>query len=176
MTRTEVRVSLHPSQRGRKTRYLLRHWRYAEAWRLLRHEWLGWLRPVRDRLRRWRSGQSAPVATSPTTFLHWLHPGDVVLDAGGAERVWLEAFVVRCPIGLSPAIAFKADPRCTVRHGYHPVETVWLLEQAGYEVWLLTMAGPVVRPAGWYMLLPNDSAAPWLLALPAGRTASTGVP
>ncbi len=176
MTRAEFRTSLHPSPRGRKTLYLLRHWHYAEAWRLLRHNWLGWARPVRNRLRRWWAGRLDPWAMSLPALLRWLRPGDVVLDADGAERLWLEAFVTRAPIGSLPAIAFRADPRRTARHGCHPVETVWLLEQVGYQVWLLTPNGPVARPANWHALQPAGASACWLLAVPADWTAPEVVP
>ncbi len=159
----ELYHSLHPQKQGRRHRYLLRHWRYAEARRLLWQD-------LTRRLRRLLGAQAAPVqprAPEPD-LTRWLRPGDLALDAGGDELTRLEKALSQWAGEPLPAIAYHSDIRLTARYGYHPVETVWLLEQAGYQVWLLTADGPIARTSTWYMPQPDGGPGPWLLATPPG--------
>lgn len=159
MTRPEAHVKLHPQQRGRRLRYLLRHWRHCEAWRAF------W-RMLADRTRSPLSCRPAPDL-SPHVVLRWLRPGDILLDAAGDELAWLAALLAARPGAV--AIAYRSNNRRTARFGYHPVETVWLLEQAGYQVSLLTQAGPVARPVGWHTPGPDNQSGCWLLAAPVAE-------
>lgn len=161
VTRSEPRTSLHPQQRGRKLRYLLRHWRHAEARRTLWHMLAGWARSLLPH----RPAPPPASALSLRAMLRWLHPGVILLDADGDELAWLEGWLARRPGPV--AIAYRSDSRRTARFGYHPVETVWLLEQAGYQVWLLTQAGPTARPVGWHTAGLDNRVGCWLLATPA---------
>ena len=94
----------------------------------------------------------------------WLRPDDILLDAGGDELAWLDAWLARKPRPV--VLACRSDGRRTARFGYHPVETVWLLEHAGDKVRLRTKAGPTARPAGWHTGGPVNQAGCWLLATP----------
>lgn len=172
VTSPEQYANIHPEQWGRRPRYLLRHWRYAEARRRLLAELLGWVR-YRLRRSRWFQPPPPPPELSQAALRRWLRPGDILLDAGGAELAWLETTLARLPAGLFPAIAYRSDIRRTGRYAYHPVETVWLLEQSGYQVWLLTTEGPVVRPGDWHAARPAGAPGPWLLATPPGYADAT---
>lgn len=159
-TRQKPLRGLHPSQPGRRGLYLLKNARHAEARRLL---WEG----IRSRLRHVLGRQPKPILTvAHVDPQRWLEPGDILLDAGGAELFWLERTAKGLISGPAPAIAFCIDRLRTARFGYHPVETVWLLEQAGYRVLILGLSGPAERPRDWYDAPPPGS---WLLALPPGR-------
>ena len=161
---SEPYPSVHPQEQNRRLRYLLRYWRYAEARCLL-------LQNLARRLR-YRLGlhtTSAQARVPEPDPAPWLRPGDLALDASGDELARLESILGRQTEKPLPAIAYRSDIRLTARYGYHPVETVWLLEQAGYRVWLLTTAGPVARPEEWFAAQPVGASAPWLLALPPGR-------
>ena len=151
---------LHPRQRGRRLFYMLQHWRYPEARRML---WQDIIRRLRRML---RSG--APIGTPDVDPRRWLHAGDLVLDVGGDELSALAQTLSRLANDRSGAIAYRSDIRLTARYGYHPVETVWLLEQAGYHVRLLTTSGPVTRPEAWFAPPPAGMPGPWLLAAPPG--------
>jgi hypothetical protein len=156
--------SLHPVTAWQRRRYLLRHWRYAEAQRRLLRDLLGWARPLAQRLRAWQPHQPSPL--SPSALLAWLHPGNILLDADGAELFWLERLLAG---PARPVVVYRSDIRQTIRFTYHPVETVWLLEQAGYRVQLLTADGPTERQENWYNARPDGAPGPWLLATPSGR-------
>nr|MBP7688149.1 hypothetical protein [Thermoflexales bacterium] len=67
----------------------------------------------------------------------------------------------------APVIIYQAAPAHLSTAAYHPVETVWLLEQHGYRVYLLTAQGLQMRPIGWQ----DDENVPWLLAVPPTRQA-----
>lgn len=149
---------LHPRQRGRWQLYLLRHWRQVEARRLLWHSLANRWRQIRG-----RKPAPSPVPVEPR---HWLRPGDILLDAGGAELFWLQKTARALLCGPAPAIAYRSDMRLTAVFGYHPVETVWWLEQVGYQVWLLAAEGPRPRPTNWYIRPDEGAPAPWLLAVP----------
>jgi len=156
--------SIHPPQQNRRDRYLLRYWRYAEARCLL---WQNLAQRLRHRLG-FHTAPVQPGAAEPDPSL-WLHPDDLKLDAGGDELARLESVLHQRAGQPLPAIAYRSDIRLTARYGYHPVETVWLLEQAGYRIWLLSAAGPVARPEEWFAAQPAGAPGPWLLALPPGR-------
>jgi len=141
---------------------LLRQWRYPEARRLL---WREVLRPLRP-LARGRKGPAIPAAPAADPG-RWLRPGNILLDADGAELFWLEQMVAAW---VRPVVAYRSDIRLTARHGYHPVETVWLLEQAGYQVRLITASGPAARPDDWFAPAPAGAPGPWLLATPPEAT------
>lgn len=96
-------------------------------------------------------------------LLSQLHPGDLLLEAGGAELFWLEQMLAG---SARPAVVYHSDLRVTSQYNYHPVETVWLLEQAGYRVQVLTSNGPVARPEGWHAHFPDPMPGAWLLATP----------
>ena len=155
--------SLHPQRRGRRVRYLLRHMGHGEARRLL------W-RDLTCRLHRTRGRHDIALQTDPalSDLMRWLRPGDLLLDAAGDELFWLELLLRQLSANQTPAIAYCCDSRLTARRGYHPVETVWLLEQRGYQIWLLTKDGPIKRPDGWYTLQPAGTPGRWLLAAPPG--------
>lgn len=160
MARSEPHANLHPRQRCRKLSYLLHHWRHVEARRQLLHMLAGRARsllPFRP------APQPAPFQ-SPRAMLRWLRPGDILLDAEGDELAWLTALLERQP--CPAAIAYRSDIRRTAGFGYHPVETVWLLEQAGYEVRLLQQDGPTARPVGWHTPHADSLPGCWLLATP----------
>ena len=161
VTQPEWRNSLHPHQRGRRLRYLVRQWRQVEArQQLLCDLW----RRVWSLMRRPDSVQS--LTDRPALdLMRWVCSGDILLDAGGDELAALAAMLARLP-GSAVTIAYQSDIRRTARFGYHPVETVWLLEQAGYQVQLLTRHGPVARPAGWHTPQAQNPDDCWLLAVP----------
>jgi hypothetical protein len=151
---------LHPRQRGRKPLYLLQHWRYPEARGIL---WRDIIRRLHGML-----GAGTRISAPDVDPRRWLRAGDLVLDAGGDELSALAQTLARPANDRSGAIAYRSDIRLTARHGYHPVETVWLLEQAGYQVRLLTTSGPVARPEAWFAPPPEGMPGPWLLAAPPG--------
>ena len=93
---------------------------------------------------------------SAHAVMRWLRPGDILLDAAGDELAWLAALLAARP--GAAAIAYRSDNRRTAHFGYLPVETVWLLEQSGYQVRLLTQAGPVARPVGWHTPGPDNQS------------------
>lgn len=156
----------HPTSEWQRRRYLLRHWRYREAQNHLLRSLLGWARPHVRRWRDWRTLQWHPPHMSVASLLHHLHPGAILLDADGAELSWLEQMLAG---KARPTVLYRADIRLTAQFNYHPVETVWLLEQVGYCVQLLMEGGPVARPDGWYMAFAKHVPGPWLLATPPNR-------
>ena len=152
--------SLHPNRPGRRGFYLLKNARHPEARRLL---WDGLVNRVRLGLGLRHPPSMIPACVDP---LRWLEPGDVLLNAGGAELFWLEKAAERLIGGPAPVIAYCSDRMKTAQFGYHPVETVWLLEQIGYCVLCLGPTGPEERSEGWY---DAQSPGSWLLAVPPGR-------
>lgn len=109
-------------------------------------------------------GSNTPFSTPEVDPRRWLHAGDLVLDVGGDELSALAQTLGRPANDRPDAIAYRSDIRLTARYGYHPVETVWLLEQAGYQVRMLTASGPVARPEAWFAPPPEGMPGPWLLA------------
>lgn len=178
-SRPEPHHDLHPRQRGRRQRYLLRHWRYVEARRLLWRDLVTRARSASRRVSVRLRGHSSRQRSAPTPLApikRWLRPGDLVLDANGAELFWLETLLSRLPARLTPAILYRSDVRLTARFGYHPVETIWLLEQANYQVRLLEQNVPIERPSGWYAPQTEDASSPWLLATPPGWSPGEAAP
>jgi hypothetical protein len=162
----DARHELHPTNEWQRRRYLLRHWRHREAQDHLLRSLLGWARPYVWRWRDWRTRRWRPPHVSRAGLLHHLHPGAILLDAGGAELFWLEQMLAG---QARPTVVYRADIRLTAQFNYHPVETVWLLEQAGYCVQLLIAEGPIARPDGWYAPFARHIPGPWLLATPLNR-------
>ena len=121
------------------------------------------------------AARAAPAAPGPKDG-RWQAAGALVLAADGGELAVLEALTAGITENPAPTIVYHSDIRLTARFGYHPVETVWLLEQAGYEVLLLTDKGPVARPDDWFAPSPADAAGPWLLATPPGWVAPEASP
>lgn len=156
-------LHLHPTTKWQQRRYLLCHWRYREARHSLLRSLLGWARPGVRRWRDWRTRRWRPPHLRMSCLLSRLHPGDILLDAGGAELFWLERMLAG---QARPTVVYRGDIRLTAHFNYHPVETVWLLEQAGYRIQLLMADGPIERPEGWYAAFAAHVPGPWLLATP----------
>lgn len=158
-----VGPSLHPRLRWRRWLYLLRHLRHEAARDQLRTQ-VG----VAMRRRLARSGPAAPDGARPSPLpgsaAGWLGSGDLVLES---QADLLSRIRSALADGAAPVIAYRADPARLATVACHPVETVWLLEQRGYRVLLLTPQGLRARPAGWHA----GGDAPWLLAVPPERQA-----
>lgn len=166
----EVHNQLHPTTTAQLRCYLLRHWRYREARLRLLRSFLGWARPAVQSWRARRSRKWRPDHLSLSALLSLCQPGDLLLDADGAELFWLEQMLAGA---ARPVVVYRSDIRATARYNYHPVETVWLLEQAGYCVQVLTAKGPITRPKGWHERVPGHLPSPWLLATPPSGQEST---
>ncbi len=155
--------SLHPRLRWRRWLYLLRHIRCAAARDQLRAQ-IG----VAVRRRLTRRKPSIPSGTRhlplPACAKDWLQPSDRVLKNGADLLSQIRSALADA---AAPAIVYQTDPVHLATAACHPVETVWLLEQHGYQVYLLTAQGFQARPIGWHA----DANGPWLLAVPPTRQA-----
>ncbi len=155
--------SLHPRLRWRRWLYLLRHIRCAAARDQLREQ-IGVA--VRRRLARRRPSKASDTCLSPLPVWakDWLQSGDLVLKTGADLLPQIRSALADA---AAPVIIYQAAPAHLSTAAYHPVETVWLLEQHGYRVYLLTAQGLQMRPIGWQ----DDENVPWLLAVPPTRQA-----
>lgn len=161
--------SLHPRLRWRRWLYLLRHVRCAAA----RDQfWEQICVTLRSRLaRRWPStAPGACLSPLPTCAKDWLQPGDLILNSGADLLQRIRSALAD---SAAPVIVYQADAAHLAAAACHPVETVWLLEQHCYRVYLLTAQGVQIRPIGWHDWRPStpDASLPWLLAAPPARQA-----
>ncbi len=155
--------SLHPRLRWRRWLYLLGHIHCVAARDQLREQ-IGVAMRRRLARRRPSTASGACLSPLPACAKDWLQPGDRVLKSGADLLPQIRSALAEAAV---PVIVYQADPAHLATAACHPVEIVWLLEQHGYRVYLLTAQGLQMRPIGWY----DDENVHWLLAVPLTRQA-----